>query len=143
MALVKGEEEADPRQLLDVVRKLQVVVADYLESGENLGIRLGPVEIVSAITAAAREAEGQPSPWPDGADARTFFVHGLYQELVQQPSNIFETRKFPDGTERYLPLNRGAWRVCLQLLADSIARGARRLPRRGAAVGSRQRRTQR
>ena len=124
--LLRGEEVSDPRQLLDIVRKLQVVVADYLESGVHLGIRLQPVEILSAIDAARHEARGEPSPWPDGADARTFFVHGLYQELVQQPSNIFETRVFPDGTERFLPLHRGLWTVCLDLLRDSIERGTRK-----------------
>jgi hypothetical protein len=100
--LIAGESTPDTRQIGTVVSKLQVIIADYLESGKPLKITLSAYEILSAIEAAIQEAAGRPSPWPDGADARTFFVHGLYDEIIQQPSNIFETKLFPDGTERYI-----------------------------------------
>ena len=125
--IIAGAEGCDPKQMTHVVGRVQVAIAEYLESGAPLGIRLMPVEIVSALDAAMAEADGRPSPCPDGADARTFFVHGLYDELVQQPSNIFETRKFPDGSERYVPLNRAVWKTCLQMVRYSIAQGGRRL----------------
>lgn len=112
--------------------KLHVVIADYLQSGAPLKLKLNPVEILSAIEAAIREAEGQPSPWPDGADARTFFVHGLYDELIQQPSNIFETRVFPDGTERYIPISRATWKACLERLKSQIVEGGRKIGARKA-----------
>jgi len=117
---ITGESPADLRQIAAVITRLQVVIADYLQSGTSLQIKLNPIEILSAIAAAIREAEGQPSPWPDGADARTFFLHGLYDELIQQPSNIFETKVFPDGTERYLPINRSTWKACLEKLHGQI-----------------------
>ena len=110
----KGGSAPDLRALHDVVGRLHGVIAEYLESGERLGIRLQPVEIVSALDAALAEADGRPSEWPDGGDARTFFVHGLYQEIIQQPSNVFETRVFPDGSERYIPVGAELWKVCLQ-----------------------------
>ncbi len=118
--LIAGEGPVDLAELKTVVGKMQVVIADYLESGKNLHISLQPVEILSAIDAALEEAQGRPSPWPDGADARTFFVHGLYDEIIQQPSNIFETRLFPDGSQRYIPISPALWKACLQKLRDSI-----------------------
>lgn len=118
--LIAGEGPVDLAELKTVVGKMQVVIADYLESGKNLHITLQPVEILSAIDAALAEAQGRPSPWPDGADARTFFVHGLYDEIIQQPSNIFETRLFPDGSQRYIPISPALWKACLQKLRDSI-----------------------
>lgn len=118
--LIAGEAPADLRQIQTVISKIQIAIADYLQSGVPLKITLNPVEILSAIEAAIREAEGHPSPWPDGADARTFFIHGLYDDLIQQPSNIFETKRFPDGTERYLPINPATWKACLEKLRSQI-----------------------
>jgi hypothetical protein len=76
----------------------------------------------AAIDAARAEAGGQPSPFPDGADARTFFVHGLYDEIVQQPSNLFETRVFPDGSERYIPVSQAVWTAGLDRVKAVILR---------------------
>ncbi len=118
--LIAGKGKADTSQLTSVLEKLGVVIADYLESGRTIDIVLTPIEILSAVEAAIREAEGQPSPWPDGADARTFFVHGLYDEIIQQPSNIFETRIFPDGSERYIPIAKATWKACLEQLRQQI-----------------------
>lgn len=118
--LIAGESTADTRQIHTVISKLQCVIADYLDSGKPLKITLSAYEILSAIEAAIQEAVGQPSPWPDGADARTFFVHGLYDEIIQQPSNIFETKLFPDGTERYIPISRATWKTCLVHLREQI-----------------------
>lgn len=124
--LLAGEVIAQPRDIKALVERLSIVVADYLEGGITMGIRLGPVEIVSAIDAAVKEADGQASPWPDGADVRTFFLHGLYEEIIQQPSNIFETRIFPDGSERYIPVNRGMWKACLETLRRRVVEGGLR-----------------
>ncbi len=118
--LIAGKGKADTRQTASVLAKISVVMADYLEGGKPIGIVLNPIEILSAIGAAIKEAEGQPSPWPDGADARTFFIHGLYDEIIQQPSNIFETRIFPDGSERYIPIDKATWKACLQRLHEQI-----------------------
>jgi hypothetical protein len=128
--MIAGETPADKRQINAVVAKLHVVMADYLESGKPLQMVLTPVEILSAIEAALAEADGRPSPWPDGADARTFFIHGLYDELIQQPSNIFETKLFPDGSERYIPVSRATWKACLGRLRDQIIAGGVRLAKK-------------
>lgn len=49
---IAGESTADTRQIGTVVSKLQVVIADYLDSGKQLKITLGAYEILSAIEAA-------------------------------------------------------------------------------------------
>ncbi len=118
--LIAGKGKADTTQTAAVLARVSIVMADYIEGGKPIGIVLNPIEILSAIAAAIKEAEGQPSPWPDGADARTFFIHGLYDEIIQQPSNIFETKIFPDGTERYIPLDKATWKACLQRLHEQI-----------------------
>ncbi len=124
--LIQGEDKPDLKQIQTVVGKLQVVIADYLESGKTLKITLNPIEILSAIEAAIQEADGHPSPWPDGAEARAFFIHGLYDEIIQQPSNIFETRLFPDGSERYVPISRSVWKACLDQLRSKIIEGGKK-----------------
>lgn len=128
--LIAGESAADTREISAVVSKLHVVIADYLDSGKPLQITLSAIEILSAVEAAICEAGGQPSPWPDGADARTFFIHGLYDDLIQQPSNIFETKLFPDGTERYIPISRSTWKACLERLRDQIIQGGLKIAKK-------------
>lgn len=103
-----------------VAARVRMAMADYLESGRPLGLVLKPVEIVSAIDAALKEAAGVPSPLPEGENARVFFLHGLYEEIVQQPSNLFETRIFPDGSERYVPMGRAVWRAGLEKVKAGI-----------------------
>ena len=118
--LIAGENKADTRQIGTVVSKLQVVIADYLDSGKPLKITLCAFEILSAVEAAIQEAAGQPSPWPDGADARTFFVHGLYDEIIQQPSNI--------------PISRATWRACLEHLREHIIESGLKIARKRAGA---------
>lgn len=120
--LIAGEEKPDAAAVNAVVARIQLAMADYLESGKRLGIQLKSIEIVSALDAALAEAAGLPSPWPNGADPRTFFVHGLYDEIVQQPSNLFETRVFPDGSERYIPVSRAVWTAGLDRVKAVILR---------------------
>ena len=131
--LIAGESSADTRQINAVVSKLHVVIADYLDSGKPLKISLSAIEILSAVEAAIQEAVGQPSPWPDGADVRSFFIHGLYDDLIQQPSNIFETKRFPDGTDRYLPISPATWKACLEKLRSQIVEAGLKLAKREAA----------
>ncbi|MDB6006481.1 MAG: hypothetical protein JWR15_3468 [Prosthecobacter sp.] len=128
--LIAGKGRADTTQMGDVLAKLSVVMADYLEGGRHIDIVLNPVEILSAVEAAIHEADGQPSPWPDGADARTFFIHGLYDEIIQQPSNIFEIKTFPDGTERYIPIAKAIWKSCLERLREQIISSGKKLGER-------------
>lgn len=132
--LIAGENKPDTRQIGTVVSKLQVVIADYLDSGKPLKITLSAFEILSAVEASIQEAAGQPSPWPDGADARTFFVHGLYDEIIQQASNIFETKLFPDGSERYVPISRATWRACLEHLREQIIESGLKIAKKRAAA---------
>lgn len=132
--LISGENTADTRQIGAVVSKLQVVIADYLDSGKPLKITLSAFEILSAVEAAIQEAVGTPSPWPDGADARTFFVHGLYDEIIQQPSNIFETKRFPDGAERYVPISRATWKACLEQLREQIIESGLKIAKKRAGA---------
>ncbi len=128
--LMAGKGKADTTQMGDVLAKLSVVMADYLEGGRHIDIVLNPVEILSAVEAAIHEADGQPSPWPDGADARTFFIHGLYDEIIQQPSNIFETKIFPDGSERYIPIAKALWKACLERLREQIISSGKKIGER-------------
>lgn len=118
--LIAGEAAVDEAAVEAVAARVRVAMADYLESGRPLGLKLKPVEVVSAIDAALKEAAGIPSPLPEGDNARVFFLHGLYEEIVQQPSNLFETRMFPDGSERYVPMGRAVWRAGLEKVREGI-----------------------
>ena len=131
--LIDGKGAVNKSQIGEVVQKLQAVIADYLESGKPLKLTLNPIEVLSALEAAIEEAQGRPSPWPDGADARAFFIHGLYDEIIQQPSNIFETRSFPDGSERYVPVSRATWKACLESLRTKIIEAGKNIVQKAEA----------
>ena len=118
--LIDGEEPPDPTQIPAIVNKLQSVIANYMRGLAGGEFQISSEDILQATARALEEANGKPWPYPDGQDAHTFIVHGLYEEIVQQPSNIFETRLFPDGTERYIPIGKGMWQACLKALHQKV-----------------------
>lgn len=118
--LIDGEEPPDPTQIPAIVNKLQSVIANYMRGLAGGEFQINAEDILQATNQALAESDGTPWPYPEGENAHAFIVHGLYEEIVQQPSNIFETRIFPDGSERYIPIGKGMWKACLHALRKKI-----------------------
>lgn len=107
---------ATSHQLKSVIRRLEVVLGEALEGGRRVGVEVTPAKLALLCDELLIEAE-QPGyrPANDGT-VEAFFFGGLFEEMVQQPSNIFEEVTSPEGKSFYVPLTVETWTECLRTL---------------------------
>jgi hypothetical protein len=110
----------DLAQIDRVVEKIEDVMATYLDGGAKVGLELDVAQVLRVIERAQEEAEGRGNA-DFGEDVAGFHMAGLYEELIQQPSNIFEQITREDGEPTYVPLSAPLWRACLARLRDKVA----------------------
>jgi len=55
-----------------------------------------------------------------GPTVEGFILGGIFDELVQQPSNIFDVAVDREGGQFYVPLSADNWIACLEALRFSL-----------------------
>lgn len=110
----------DLAQIERVVEKVEDMMATYLEGGTKLGLFLDTPQVLEVIDRAIAESEGRGNP-DFGSDVSGFHMGGLYEELIQQPSNIFEQVTKEEGGTEYVPLSVPLWQACLARLRAKVA----------------------
>ncbi len=112
---------ATAEQIRTVVRRLRVILGEALEQSRRVGVELTPLKLVALCDELLREAR-EPGYRPAFDDSvEGFFLSGLFDELVLEPSNIFDTVTSTDGREFYVPLTPDQWIACLETLRLSLA----------------------
>jgi hypothetical protein len=107
-------------QMASVLRRLRVILGDAIEEGKRLGVELTPSKAARVCDELIREAE-EPGYRPDfGSSVEGFFLDGVFDQLVQEPSNIFDQVQATDGREYYVPLTPEQWIACLGRLRFSL-----------------------
>jgi hypothetical protein len=116
------------RQLEVLVERLEAFITDYLDEARQNGIVLRPADVLDiiddAIQAAGAPSEAAPdfAPTVEGA-----FLLGLYEEIVQQPSSIYEQKTLLDGTTTWVTLEPKIWTEVLRrvrlVLEKALTRG--------------------
>ena len=109
----------DLAQIERVVEKVEDMMATYLEGGAKLGLELDTAQVLAVIDRAMEEAGGRGNP-DFGTDVSGYHMSGLYEELIQQPSNIFEHVTREDGEKVYVPLSPALWQACLVRLRAKV-----------------------
>lgn len=107
----KGEDKR-------IVKRLAAIVEDHRQSALPLKIELGANDIGSVINALREHAQGSPGNPVSGArdEIHGYCLNRLFDELVEEPSNIlFTTNTVPD-TVRYDAMNATLWMECLDLM---------------------------
>lgn len=114
-------EPATAEQIRTVVRRLRVLLGEALEQSRRVGVDLTPPKLVALCDELLHEAR-EPGYRPAFNDSvEGFFLGGLFDELVLEPSNIFDTVTSTDGREFYVPLSAEQWIACLEVLRLSLA----------------------
>jgi len=114
-------EPATAEQIRTVVRRLRVLLGEALEQSRRVGVDLTPPKLVALCDELLHEAR-EPGYRPAFSDSvEGFFLGGLFDELVLEPSNIFDTVTSTDGREFYVPLSAEQWIACLEVLRLSLA----------------------
>ena len=106
-----------------VVRRLSNIVVEHHEASLAMGVSLGTSEIQIVIAALRDHAQGGSGELAlDGCDEiLSHCLTRLYEELVEEPSNILYVTPTGPETIRYDAMNASFWMECLDLLEENIA----------------------
>ncbi len=103
-----------------IVKRLAAIVEDHRQAGVALKIELGPGDLQAVLERLRTHAKGrQGTPLNGGRDEiHSYCLNRLYDELVEEPSNILFTTKTGPDSVRYDAMNAAFWIECLDLMED-------------------------
>jgi hypothetical protein len=108
--------------LVAAVRRLTALCAEHLATAPRLGLQASPDHLLRVVDAALAEATDGPLPgW--GGDIEGYFLQGIYEELIQQPANLFTGTRLLHGEEVPVPISTDNWIECLRVFRAAILRG--------------------
>lgn len=105
-----------------VVARLRAIVADHQASAARLGLTMDHANLHKVIDALIAESHRlDPEPWLAHPDELVSYVlRALYEELLEEPSNILFTTQVSATVMRYDAMDADFWRECLRLLSDQL-----------------------
>ena len=116
-------EDAAPvsdKQIKSIVRKVKAVIIEAQAEASHSGVELTTQSLIRVIDEAILEASDM-SHQPDFPQTvEGIYLSGIYDDLIQQPSNIFDTVTREDGKSYYIPLSSGVWARCLEVLRKGL-----------------------
>ena len=101
-----------------IVKRLAAIVEDHRNAATALNIDLDAKDLKSVIYALKEHAKGKPGlPVPNSRDEiHQYCLNRLFEELVEEPSNILFTTQKGNDTVRYDAMNDSFWIQCLDLM---------------------------
>lgn len=103
-----------------VTRRLRVLLGEGLENARRCGEELTATHLAMVCDDLLRETR-EPGYRPEYGDSvRGFLLGGIFDDLVQQPSNIFDSGTGLDGRQYFVPMSAENWRACLEALRFSL-----------------------
>tara|TARA_Y100000588_G_scaffold393005_1_gene507131 strand:- start:932 stop:1384 length:453 start_codon:yes stop_codon:yes gene_type:complete len=101
-----------------VLKRLASIFEDHRQAAIPLNIELGAQDLSSVLKALREHARGGPGvPVPGSRDEiHGYCLNRLFDELVEEPSNILFTTKTGPGMIRYDAMNATFWIECLDLM---------------------------
>jgi hypothetical protein len=120
----KAPQEIEDRkgEAKRIVKRLLAIIADHHSSADCIGVALDPgllLQVVAALEAETRNED--PSPLLRHEDeVRAYLMRALYEELLEEPSNILFTTQVNEDVVRYEAMEAGFWRECLGELGRQL-----------------------
>ena len=105
-----------------VIKRLAPIFAEHKDAALQLKINLcgGDLQLViSALRDHARGGGGSPVPGSRD-EIHGYCLNRLFDELVEEPSNILFTTKTGPDTMRYDAMNASFWIECLDLMENTF-----------------------
>ncbi len=98
-----------------IVKRLLAIIADHHSSADHIGMALDQVLLLKVISALEAETHDEdPTPLlHDDDEVLAYLMRALYEELLEEPSNILFTTQVNPDTVRYEAMEVGFWRECL------------------------------
>lgn len=119
-----------PQEILDrvaearrVVARLLAIIADHRASAARLGVALDPSAMATVVRALVAESHGQDSRpiLIQEDEIRSYVLTSLYEELLEEPSNILHATRVNDDVIRYEAMAVDFWRECLATLLKDLS----------------------
>lgn len=110
-----GDRKAEAKR---IVKRLAAIIEDHRQAALPLSIQLGGEDISLVIDALREHARGGPRGNVPGArdEIHGYCLNRLFEELVEEPSNILFTTQTGPETIRYDAMNAAFWLECLDLM---------------------------
>ena len=101
-----------------IVKRLAAIVEDHRQAALPLNIDLNAKDLKSVIEALRDHAKGgEGIPVPNARDEiHGYCLNRLFEELVEEPSNILFTTQKGSETVRYDAMNAAFWIECLDVM---------------------------
>lgn len=116
------QEMDDPKgEAKRIVKRLAAIVEDHRQAAKPLNIDLGAEDLRSVIHALKDHAQGGKGlPVPNARDEiHGYCLNRLFEELVEEPSNILFTTQKGEDVVRYDAMNAKFWTDCLELMEET------------------------
>lgn len=111
----------DFRGLEVLVGRTEALIADYVDEAREAGCRLQGTHLVSVLDQAIAHAEAPANHQPAFEESvEGCYLLGLYEELVQQPTNVYEQVTTPEGRQEWRTLEYPVWAECLRRVRASV-----------------------
>lgn len=118
------EQEIEDRkgEAKRVVKRLASIFEDHKDSALPLKIKLGREDLRLVIKALREHAKGGSGSPVSGSrdEIHGYCLNRLFDELVEEPSNILFTTKTGPDTMRYDAMNASFWIECLDLMESTF-----------------------
>lgn len=110
-----GDRKGEARR---IVKRLAAIVEDHRQAAIPLGVELGGRELFFVLAALRKHAQGLQGSPVEGArdEIHGYCLNRLFDELVEEPSNILFTTKTGPDSVRYDAMNAPFWIECLDLM---------------------------
>jgi hypothetical protein len=126
LAPVKPPQEIEDRkgELRRIVKRLLAIIEEHRVSALRLEIALDATAIdtvLRALEAETRREDPGPILQEGGNEIRTYVLTSLYEELLEEPSNILHTTHIAEGVVRYEAMEAAFWQECVASLREYFA----------------------
>jgi hypothetical protein len=104
-----------------VLKRLLAIIEDHRTSALRMGVKLEQLLDVVLRALEAETRREDPAPILEQGDAvRTYLATALYEELLEEPSNILFTTQVSEDTVRYEAMEAAFWAGCLAALRAKL-----------------------
>ena len=117
----KRPAPVDAAQARVVVKRLRVLIGEGIENAKRCEATLTAEDLVKVCDDLIRETRENGFRPDYGDSVKGFILSGIFDELLMQPSNIFDVERSLDGGNFYVPLSAETWVACLEALRLSLA----------------------
>jgi len=118
---VKQEMEHPQQEAQRIVKRVAAIVEDHRQAAISLKISLNTDDLRAVIHSLREHARGGAgTPVSGGRDEiHSYCLDRLFEELVEEPSNILFTTQKGNDAIRYDAMNASFWLECLDLFEQT------------------------